>query len=240
MIGAIIINPDSHTAKMSKIFMPSSGPDDWKCLLADPEKHWAKGYSARTLAHAWEAVDSLPPEIQSVLSQNPDFEDITPLLIFPEWKVPLPGGSRPSQNDVWVLAKCKSGLVSITIEGKCEESFDKTLGEWLVDASKGKIERLKFLIEILGLDDPIPDNIYYQLLHRTASAIIEAERFGATHAVMLVHSFSPTNEWFDEYKNFAALFSVYAEIGKLSSVMVRDKVSLHLAWVHGDEQYLNS
>ena len=40
----------------------------------------------------------------------------------------------------------------------------------------------------------------YQLLHRTASAIIEAERFNANHALMLVHSFSLANEWYGDFE----------------------------------------
>ncbi len=36
---------------MRNIYVPTSGPGDWKCLLADPEKHWVRGRSARTLAH---------------------------------------------------------------------------------------------------------------------------------------------------------------------------------------------
>jgi len=41
----------------------TSGPDDWQKLLAKPEKQWKSGYSARTLAHCWEAVDEFPPEV---------------------------------------------------------------------------------------------------------------------------------------------------------------------------------
>jgi len=28
-----------------------NGPEDWKPLLAEPEKHWRTGYSAKTLAY---------------------------------------------------------------------------------------------------------------------------------------------------------------------------------------------
>jgi hypothetical protein len=224
---------------MTKIFIPSTGPDDWKALLADPEKHWARGYSARTLAYSWEDSDGFPPEIAVVLNQSPSLEGIKPLLIFPEWKVPLPGGRRASQNDVWILSKCHSGLVSISIEGKVEEPFDKVMREWKANASRGKQIRLKYLADVLGITVPIPDNIYYQLLHRTASAVIEAERFGATQAAMLVHSFSPTNRWFEAFKAFADIFNASAEIGKLVTVKARNNIPLHLAWVHGDERYLN-
>src|SRR5680860_758515 len=39
---------------MSKMLVPTSGPDDRKCFLADPEEHWRSGYSANVLAHCWE------------------------------------------------------------------------------------------------------------------------------------------------------------------------------------------
>ena len=123
---------------MTKIFTPSAGPGDWKALLADPEKHWARGYSARTLAHSWEDTDGFPPEVAAVLQQSSSLQGVDPLLIFPEWKVPLPGGTTASQNDVWVLARCVTGLVSIAIEGKVEESFDKTVGDWKARKNKGQ------------------------------------------------------------------------------------------------------
>jgi len=73
------------------------------------------------------------------------------LLIFPEWKVSLPGGSRSSQNDIWVLAKSQPDLISIAVEGKVDEPLDRTVGEWKVGASGGKGTRLAYLTEVLGL-----------------------------------------------------------------------------------------
>jgi len=225
---------------MPRIFVPSRGPDDWKRLLAEPDKHWARRYSARTLAHCWQEAEGFPVEIHRVLSQHPALVPIEPLLIFPEWKVSLVGGSRPSQNDIWVLAKSQNGLVSIAVEGKVEEPFDKTLGEWKGDVSRGKEVRLNYLLEILGLGEPIPDSVRYQLLHRTASAVIEAERFGAQHAVMLVHSFSHNNQWFDDFATFVSLFGQKAEVDRLVTTTVAKEMPLHLGWVHGDERYLNA
>jgi len=223
---------------MKNIFVPTSGPDDWRGLLADMEKHWRPRFSAYTLAHCWEKANGFPLGIAAVLNQSPDLEGIEPLLIFPEWKVPLPGGIRPSQNDVWVLAKCKKGLVSITVEGKVEEPFGPTVLDWKNNASTGKEKRLDYLKDVLGFQKPIPDDIYYQLVHRAASAVIEAERFGADQAVMLVHSFSSENKWFNEFVAFAALFGMCAEIGKLVSGRAGKGMILHLGWVHGDERYL--
>ncbi len=226
---------------MTRVFVPSAGPGDWKCLLANPEKHWARGKSARTLAHCWEDYNGcFPCEVTEVLRQCDALHDVKPLLIFPEWKVPLPGGSRPSQNDVWILAKAAGGLVSIAIEGKVDEPFDKTLGEWKVNKSSGKEERLGYLVSLLGLNSEPPDSIYYQLMHRTASAVIEAERFEAQAAVMLVHSFSTTNEGFCAYREFGHLFEIKAEVGVLGMTRARNDLPLYLGWVRGDERYLSS
>ena len=226
---------------MSPVFVPSSGPGDWKSLLADPTTQWARGYSARTLAHSWEDADGFPPEIARTLKQNPAFAGIKPLLVFPEWRVSLPGGSRPSQNDAWVLAKADDQLVSIAIEGKVAESFDKTLGEWKKDASQGKDIRLAFLQQQLGLSAPIPDDVRYQLLHRAASAVVEARRFNASHAVMLVHSFHPDNLWFqDDFLKFLALFGAKANVDQLVTVSPAGSLPLHMGWVHGDERFLTA
>lgn len=45
---------------MARIFVPSAGPDSWRQFLAKPDLHWAVGYSARTVAHAWEAAHGFP------------------------------------------------------------------------------------------------------------------------------------------------------------------------------------
>src|SRR5204862_7526848 len=100
---------------MPRILSFTKGPDDWKALLADPEKHWRKGYSARTLAHCWEAVKGFPPEVADAFSRThePLLTNLTPLLAIPEFKVPLPGGKRASQSDIFVVARSDAGPVAI-------------------------------------------------------------------------------------------------------------------------------
>ena len=39
---------------MSKIYIPSAGPDSWQQFLADPQKRRRTGYSAKSLAYSWE------------------------------------------------------------------------------------------------------------------------------------------------------------------------------------------
>ncbi len=65
-------------------------------------------------------------------------------------------------------------------------------------------------------------------LHRTASAIIEAKRFGAPHAVMLVHSFSPSRDWLSDYEAFATLLRAEVATNKVVSAGNRGGVHLHV------------
>jgi hypothetical protein len=185
---------------MPGIFIASNGPDDWRGLLADPEKHWRTGYSAKALAYCWEEDDGFPTQVALLFSDSgiPTFQSIELLLAIPEHQVPLPGGGRPSQNDLFALASCRDGLISIMVEGKVSEPFGPTVEEWLIKASPGKYERLEYLRNQIGLDKEFSPHIRYQLIHRTASAVIEARRFCAKTAVMIVHSFSQEDLWFED------------------------------------------
>ena len=187
---------------MSPVLVPSAGPDSWRAFLAKPELHWAVGYSARTLAHSWEAAKGVPPEVAEVLS--PAIGVVEPLVIVPEHKTPLPGGRRESQSDVFLLARHANGTIACTIEGKVDEAFGPTVGQKLAGASGGQSQRMAYLCERLGLAK-CPEHIHYQLLHRTVSALIEADRFDARDAAMIVHSFSPANKWFDAFAAFVEL-----------------------------------
>lgn len=225
---------------MNKIYVPTAGVEDWQALLADPVKHWKTGYSARALAYCWEEASGFPPEIQGLFdkSQMICFKDIEPLLIIPEHKVPLPGGNTQSQNDVFVLARSATNLISISIEGKVSESFGPTLGEWYKEPSQGKIERLAYLKKMLGLCGEIDTAIRYQLLHRTASAVIEARKYHATKAVMIVHSFSQSCEWLEDYQAFVQLYGKEAQVGELVPVTRVDGVDLYVGWSKGSAEYL--
>lgn len=190
-----------------------------------------------SLAQCWEAANGFPPEILQALATVPRFRTIELLLCIPEHKVSLPGGRRASQNDIFVLAKADGDLVSMTIEGKVNEPFDKTVGEWLQQDSLGKQQRLTALRKELGLHN-VPTTIRYQLLHRTASAVIEAKRFNAKSAVMIVHSFNQEYLWFDDYAAFVSLFGVKAERGKLTQLNCVEGVAVYSAWITGDPRFL--
>jgi hypothetical protein len=219
---------------MTHIYIPTQSADDWRQFLADPEKQWRKGYSARELAECWQSAPGFPESFQALLSgaEDPVLRKIDLLFAIPEHKVDLPGGGRASQNDLFVLGKASDGeLVSIMVEGKVGEPFGETLETWLVNASPGKRARLKFLCETLGLSQEPPGHIRYQLFHRTVSAILEARRFNARYAMMIVHSFSPEKAWFPDYAAFLELFGVSAGPGQLLELPGVPTLRLFAGWV---------
>ncbi len=229
-----------------RLFVASSDALAWAAGLADPGKQWRTGYSAKTLAACWQASDDFPQSVRDVFAASPYslFHGIEMLLGVPEWKVPLPGGNRASQTDLFVLARASSGLIAITVEGKVDEPFDDIVSDWLERdaqaASKGKRTRLDYLCSELGIDDITAGPLRYQLLHRTASALIEARRFMAPHALMLVHSFSPTARWADEYVAFAAALGVTdAAKDTISRIGERGGVDLYLGWCTGEQRWRN-
>ena len=225
------------------IFIPTENPEDWRKLLADPVKHWRTGYSAKTIAYCWESVDGFPPEIELMFLKSgvPEFQQVELLLAFPEYKVDLPPHGHASQNDLFVLAKATKGhLIAITIEGKVVESFDQTLEKWNAELSPGKLKRLDSIKEKLGLEDEIPLNIRYQFFHRTVSAILEAERFNAKSAVMIVHSFSESNKWFEDFEAFVQLFGISnAMPNQLLALTKINDLKVYAGWAQGDKKFLS-
>ena len=233
---------------LTKIYVPANSPEDWQKLLADPITQWRTGYSAKALAYAWmEDPNGFPASVRSVFasSQFEVFRAIEMLLAFPEHKTPLPGGRRPSQADVFVLARSMGNLVSITVEGKVSEPFHELVTEWKVPPTKGKRLRLQYLCDCLGLNLADVDGIRYQLLHRTVSALIEADKFNGSRALMMVHSFSQTNDCFEDFEQFAMLFDVKAEVNSIAYALRSRhrhpkfrEIDLYLGWIRGEEKFL--
>ena len=228
---------------MTKIYVPANSSEDWQQLLADPIRQWDTGYSAKALAYAWmEDQDDFPASVRSVFasSQFEVFRAIEMLRAFPEYKTPLPGGRRPTQSDVFVLAKSMGNLVSITIEGKVSEAFSEVVSEWKDPPTEGKRVRLQYLCDCLGLNAADVGGIRYQLLHRIVSALIEADTFNGSHALMMVHSFGQTNDCFDDFEQFAMLFDVRAEVNSIAyAPRSRHRhpkfreMHLYLVWIRG-------
>ncbi len=228
--------------KISRILLSTSGAESWKPFLAQPDKQWRAGYSAWALAHCWEAAAGFPEEIQLVLalSGQANLTELEPLLGLPEYAVPLRGGDRSSMNDLFVLGRGPEGAVTIMVEGKVNETFGHLVKDWGPDSTPGKTERWRYLLDLLEVSGDNCDELRYQLFHRTASALIEARRFRARDAVMLVHSFSERDTGFDDYAAFVRLFRVEVAVGRLASLGERDGTRLHVGWVRGDREFLGA
>ena len=222
------------------LYLPSCDPEDWKKLLTDPDKQWKKEYSARTLAESWIESGDIPTSVKNVFenSELDLFKEIEILFAFPEYKVSLPPTyGHPSQNDLFLLGKSGEELISIPVEGKVSEPFDKKVAKWL-DGSPGKRERLEYICAELGLDLSSVQQIRYQLLHRTVSALIMAKKLNAKNALMMVHSFSECNEGLSDFQQFASIMNVKIGPNEIKRVKTVSGKTLYLAWVIRDKKFL--
>jgi len=194
------------------------------------------------MANAWEDADGLPNEISNLFEAHPDFKgaEAQLLVAMPEWKVPLPGGVRESQSDVFALIRCGAKTLAVAVEGKVDETLGPTVEEWLVRASDGKRERLSFLCGHLNFEVQKVLSLRYQLFHRTVSAIIECERFGMEHAAMVIHSFSQEHAWFDDYEKFVHALGGSGQRGELDRVQLKSGQTLYLGWATGEPRYLSA
>lgn len=110
--------------------------------------------------------------------------------------------------------------------GRRERTFGPTVAERLRQPSLGK-ELLSNKLEI----DAVPPELRYQLLHRSASAILEAERFSASHAVVLVHSFSSTSRWYEDFATFGRALGAETRRDAIVAAGLGSGVKFHLGWV---------
>lgn len=230
----------------NKIYIPTKDVDSWKELLANPEKQWETGFSAKAIAYCWESnKNNFPTEIDESLKNSGLNLDV--LFAIPEYKVTLDNGKAPSQNDLFILSKNKdlNELVVIMVEGKVNEPFDNPIEKWYLDESNGKKNRFEFLAEKLEIDESISkyNKLRYQLFHRTVSAILTAEKFCAKKAVMIIHSFSPKNKWHNDYLEFVKMLNpnpnISEEVGTIERCKtLKSGIELYIGWIKGNEKYL--
>jgi len=223
--------------KQKRILIPTEYITSWKSLLAEPDRQWRTGYSAMMTAQSWETAGGLPPEIKTAFAESEGdyFSNLELLIAIPEYKTDLKGGRRPSQSDVFVLLRSDKGLIAVTVEAKAREDFGPTMAQWRYAVSdEGYTKRLRHIIENTGLEKPVPDHIRYQLLHRTASAVIEAKRFHCNAAVMLVQSFveSDAENHFEDYADFIGLYGAMPAKDQTIFLADIDGIKLFSAWVY--------
>lgn len=225
---------------MKRIYVPTKTADDWKELLADKNKHWVENKSAYELAHNWESAAQrergLPEPVAVLLDGHDATHDARLLLALPEHKVAVEGRGFPSQTDLWALLRGPHGLISLAVEGKAGEPFGEIVQKWLGEPEgENRKARLTALCDTLNITIEEAKPLRYQLLHRAVSAILEANRFTASTAILLVQSFSGA-EGLKDFKNFATCLG--ADVTNIETSLVRAKkvnqVEFYLAWLNCD------
>jgi len=219
-------------------YAPTSKPEDWKQFLAQPDRQWKDGYSAKELAEAWQNALDFPKIVKNALASSKIAEnkEIQFIQGIPEYKVDLPGGNRASQNDLFVLAKIGGELVVIMVEGKHREPFGPTVAEWKTKDgfSEGKRSRLAHLATTLDVSLSNIDELRYQLFHRTVSAILTAQKYCAKKAIMMVHTFSLNNDSYPDYEAFAKMLGYKPEMNCFTEYKNKSGILLSLGWVNNE------
>jgi hypothetical protein len=224
---------------MKRIFVPTKTGAEWQLLLAKPKLHWKPGASAMTAAAAWESAASrLPPEVSALLDStgHPVLLEQSLLAAFPEWQVELPGGVTTSSTDVLAVCRNEVGLCILGVEAKVLEDFGPMLAVKRAESSSGQSERIAYLQNLLGVER-FEDTIRYQLLHRTASALLTARQFHAAAAVMLVHAFDTPATQRQDFEAFRTALRAEEVAPLVYRVPAVKNPDLYLAWCDGDSEF---
>jgi hypothetical protein len=173
----------------SPIAVPLLKAEDVIPHLGKPT-HWKQGRSAKALADSWFNAAGLPKSMQVLLHSAPELRGAELIDGWLERKTDLGDGcGAPSQTDLLALLGLENELAVLAVEGKVDETFGLLVDEWLADGSLRKHKRLQRICERLDLEPSGIGHLRYQLLHRFAAALIEAERFRASKVVVAVQSF---------------------------------------------------
>lgn len=162
--------------------------------------------------------------------------DLALLAAIPEWQVGLPGGTTHSVTDILALCRNKLGLCVIAVEAKVLEDFGPRLADKRRSPTPGQLERLDYLCALLQAEH-LEDDVRYQLLHRTASALLTAQQFHAKTAVMLVHAFATPSERMTDFHTFIAALGAEQVAPGVWHVPAFTAPTLYLVWCAGNEAH---
>ena len=218
---------------MDRFFVPAREPEEWTQSRTDTERR--DGAPAGSLARAWQKAGGFPPAVQRAFDASGEdaLEGLEILAAFPEYELPLMDDDGPSTSDLFVLAKGRRGLVSVTVEGTDTGAFGPMVCEWLVEGAKTKMRLLSRLCEVLGADIGEIQSARYRLFLQAAGALVVAERFEAPTAVMVVHSFAGTDAGFQDYSLFCRLFGTAAVADGVVEAHRTQMRRLFFSWVRG-------
>ena len=217
--------------EITRLHVPMKDPKHVVPHLGRGTLHWKKGYSAHKLTQSWYKADGFPTQVSKVLDSETSLRDLKLIDGFFERKTDLRTPGKATQTDLLVIAKGRHGPVLIGVEGKVKEPFGRRIRNWLDSPSKKK--RLSNLCDTLGISNNSGiDSLRYQLFHRTAAVIYEAQDRNIDRAVMLVHSFDPGQAGLNDFQAFAEKIGASgAAADCVSQSVVLGKVTIYLVWV---------
>lgn len=217
-------------SKISRLHVPMVRPEDVIPHLGKPT-HYRPGRSAYCLANSWMTQNDLPELVRLTLDTAPALASATLIEGFFERECSLGDGGRHSQTDLLALLSVGGSLVVMSVEGKVDEPFGELVGDELRKPTPLKKARIERLSDFFELSPAIAETLRYQLIHRTAAAIYEAQRFHARTAVMMVHSFDSGDAGADDYRRFAeALDLPRAEPTFTVGPKLIGGIELYLGW----------
>jgi hypothetical protein len=219
------------SARIPHLHLPMRQPTDIIPHLGKGELHWKEGRSAHALCMSWAQVNAIPASVRRVLATHPGTARLELVDGFFERLVELGDGRQPSQTDLMAICSDEAGLLAMAVEGKVTETFGPTVKEWR-NGTPTKERRLENLCLTLSIGVKESDLLRYQLLHRTVSALREADRYKTSRAMMLVQSFCPKASGFADFARFTACLGFgSAEPDTIIGPNIVAGKQLFMAWV---------
>lgn len=189
---------------LSRLHVPLLKPEDVIPHLGKGELHWRDGFSAKSACLSWANARDIPAPVRAVLDQAADYRGAELLDAWLERCTPLPWGKgNPSQTDLLALIGIGDEIAVLGIEAKVREPFGPTVTEWLAQGGSNRIDRLDGLRGVFGISAEVAMGLRYQLFHRVAASMLEAKRFRAKKAAVLVQSFCPDRTGLADFQAFA-------------------------------------
>jgi hypothetical protein len=182
------------------IFENISSVEDWE-KHAPPQEatQWKDGRSARELAKAWFPVPGqmeIPAEFQVLLDSSPMTAGVSLEKAVPELETRFDDcGGKGHHSDLAVWGKVGLNRVTICVEARTDEEFGPLAGEYVVKRARDKPasrvpERFSLLCEgLMGYQSDVVNRLRYQLFTAVAGTLVEASKYDADIAVLVIHEF---------------------------------------------------
>jgi hypothetical protein len=208
-------------------------PEDVIPHLGKGELHWRDGYSAKAVCESWFNANDIPSLVRRVLEGADEYKGAQLVDAWLERCTHLPWGrGNPTQTDLLAVLAVGDELAVLAMEAKVRESFGPYVKDWLAEGGDNREERLHGLCGLLDLDIETTSELRYQLLHRTAAAVLEAKRYRSRHAAMVVQSFCPDRTGLSDFQSLAqAMGFGQIDADSVSSPKSLDSVDLRVGWV---------